>query len=359
MPSADGAFAGALLKWYDRHGRRDLPWQQPRTPYRVWVSEIMLQQTRVETVIPYFQRFMDRFPDVHALADADLDAVLALWSGLGYYARARHLHAAARRVCEVHGGAFPQDLEAVRALPGIGPSTAGAILALAGGQRHPILDGNVKRLLARYRAVAGWPGKRAVEKRLWDHAEAFTPQERVADYTQAVMDLGATVCTPRAPACGACPVAAGCRARQQDEVEAYPAPRPRKTLPTRRTRMLLVAAEDGLLLERRPPAGVWGGLWSLPECEDHESPGDWCARHGLALVDARRWSAFRHTFSHFHLEIEPWRVRVEPAAGGTMEPSGLVWYKWPALAGVGLPAPIRGLVTRLADQPNIADGEHP
>ncbi|HKJ77808.1 MAG TPA: A/G-specific adenine glycosylase [Gammaproteobacteria bacterium] len=350
-------FADAVLAWYDRHGRHDLPWQHPRDPYRVWVSEIMLQQTRVETVVPYFERFMARFPDVGALADAAVDEVLALWSGLGYYARARNLHRAAQRLRDEHGGVFPETLEAVMALPGVGRSTAGAVLALAGDRRHPILDGNVKRLLARHRAVPGWPGHKAVERQLWDAAEAFTPRERVADYTQAVMDLGATVCMPREPDCNACPVAEGCRARQQGAVADYPAPRPRRELPVRRTRMLLVGMEDDLLLEQRPPSGIWGGLWSLPECGADEETDAWCARHGLELVREARWRPFRHTFSHFHLEIEPRRLQVAPAGGGVMEPSGLVWYKCSALAELGLPAPVRGLVERLAEEPNTVDGE--
>lgn len=238
-------FAARLLRWYDRHGRKDLPWQRARTPYTVWVSEVMLQQTQVATVIPYFERFMARFPDVRTLADAPLDAVLAHWSGLGYYSRARNLHRAAQQIRDRHGGVFPEDMDAIAALPGIGRSTAGAILAQALGQRHAILDGNVKRVLTRHRAIAGWPGQSAVERRLWEIAEAETPHARVADYTQAIMDLGAMVCTRARPRCGACPVADDCAARAAGTVSRYPAPKPRKTLPVRQTRMLLVTNGEG------------------------------------------------------------------------------------------------------------------
>ena len=260
-------FARALLAWFDQHGRHDLPWQTDPTPYRVWVSEVMLQQTRVPTVLRYFPGFMERFPDVAVLAEAPLDDVLHLWSGLGYYARARNLHRAASVVRDAHDGRMPDQREALEALPGIGRSTAGAILALAHGQRHAILDGNVKRVLARYHLVEGWPGRSAVLDRLWGLAESHTPRRRVAAYTQAIMDLGATVCTRSRPLCRACPLAESCGALSHGRTAELPSPRPKPTLPERTTAFLILRDSHGrVLLERRPPSGVWGGLWSFPEC---------------------------------------------------------------------------------------------
>ena len=217
-----------MIAWFAQHGRKDLPWQQDPTPYRVWVSEIMLQQTQVRTVIPYYQRFMQAFPDLRALAAAPLDQVLHHWSGLGYYARARNLHRAAQRIRDDHAGRFPEDIEVVMRLPGIGRSTAGAVLSLACGQRHAILDGNVKRVLARFHAVEGWPGKTAVLEQLWALAEAATPQRDVAAYNQAMMDLGATLCRRGTPECPSCPLQSDCRACKLGRQSEFPAPRPRR-----------------------------------------------------------------------------------------------------------------------------------
>ena len=261
-------FAERLLDWFDDHGRKDLPWQRGINPYRVWISEIMLQQTQVQTVIPYYERFMQSFPDLQSLADADIDAVLQHWSGLGYYARARNLHKAAGAIRDNFAGEFPTAFDDVVELPGIGQSTAGAILAIAGNQRHAILDGNVKRVLARHAAVAGWPGKTDVSKQLWALAEARTPQQRVADYTQAIMDLGATLCTRSKPNCAACPVASDCAARIADDVAAYPGRKPKKAKPLRQTTMVIAVNGAAVFLQRRPPVGIWGGLWSLPEVVD-------------------------------------------------------------------------------------------
>ena len=269
-------FGRRVLDWFDAHGRKYLPWKENLTPYRVWVSEIMLQQTQVATAIPYYERFVARFPDLTALADAGLDEVLGLWAGLGYYARARHLHRAARIARDRHGGELPLDSATLRSLPGIGRSTAGAILALAAGQRQPILDGNVKRLLARFAAVEGWPGQARVLAALWELADRYTPAARVADYTQAIMDLGALVCTPRRPRCDRCPLAAGCAAHAQGRQSAYPAPKPRRDSPVRATRMLLLCGLEGeVLLERRPPAGVWGGCGVFPN-----APWRWISAPG-------------------------------------------------------------------------------
>jgi A/G-specific adenine glycosylase len=351
---AGADFSAALLAWFDAHGRKDLPWQRDPTPYRVWVSEIMLQQTQVTTVIPYYLRFMERFPAIAALAAAPLDEVLHLWSGLGYYARARNLHRTACIVRDEYGGAFPADLDAMQALPGIGRSTAGAILALAHGQRHPILDGNVKRVLARYRAIEGWPGRPAVEKRLWQLAEACTPDARVGAYTQAIMDLGATLCTRSAPGCERCPLAADCDARKLGRPTAYPQAKPRQEKPERHSTLLLLSNEAGeVLLERRPPTGIWGGLWSLPEVPpDHaeeERIKDWCRDRLRCRVDRfTTLPELRHGFSHFNLRIRPLHARVLAQDAAIMEGADYVWYNGRSRAH-GLAAPIRRLLAGLAD----------
>jgi A/G-specific adenine glycosylase len=347
--ATDNEFAERLLEWYDRHGRKDLPWQGRGDAYRVWVSEIMLQQTQVATVIPYYERFMARFPDIGTLAGAGIDEVLHLWTGLGYYARARNLHKAAQQILAVHDGRFPMDFDAVAALPGVGRSTAGAILALACDQRHPILDGNVKRVLTRYFRIAGWPGEARVEKRLWEIADRLTPSARVADYTQAVMDLGATVCRRSRPQCDACPHAAACEARRAGDVEAYPSPRPRKTLPEKATVMLLIRKDTGeVLLNRRPPTGIWGGLWSLPEC----APGSDVRAFGrstlgLDIAPGQAWDTVRHTFSHFHLDITPIPAQAVGACPSIMEQAPSVWYNPDSPDTRGLAAPVKRLLERL------------
>ena len=343
------AFQQAVLDWYDRHGRKDLPWQQDITPYRVWVSEIMLQQTRVTTVIPYFRAFMQEFPDVLALAEADQDRVLHLWTGLGYYARARNLHRAAQVIRDDHGGEFPRDVEALASLPGIGRSTAGAIASLAMGLRAPILDGNVKRVLTRFHAVAGWPGERAVEKRLWELAEHYTPQQRVDAWTQAMMDLGATLCTRRRPACDQCPLHQDCQARAAGNPEDYPTPKPKKKLPVRRTLMILAVDPDGrVLLAQRPPSGLWGGLWSFPEAEEEPLAGQVLADLGLeADGPGEHLQGFRHTFSHFHLDIVPLRVPVRPGGNAVADSPATAWVD-PANPGpLGLAAPVKKLLDAL------------
>ncbi|HEY0634879.1 MAG TPA: A/G-specific adenine glycosylase [Gammaproteobacteria bacterium] len=352
---SDASFAKRLLAWFAAHGRTDLPWQHDPTPYRVWVSEVMLQQTQVATVIPYYQRFMARFPEVAALAAATLDEVLAHWSGLGYYSRARNLHRAAQLVRDHHQGRFPEQLAAVMALPGIGRSTAAAILALSHQQPHPILDGNVKRVLSRHHAVAGWPGSPAVEKQLWQLAARHTPQQGVAAYTQAIMDLGATLCTRSRPRCPACPLQEDCHANALGAQAHFPQPKPRKTLPVRAATLLLVHDASGaLLLERRPPAGIWGGLWSLPELPADSTPHAWCSVHHLVMRNSLSHPPLRHTFSHFHLDITPLELRVNDGQGNAiMEAAQRVWYKPPSIAQLGLPAPIR----RLLEQLNLINEE--
>ena len=354
--TAGASFAGALLAWFDRHGRHDLPWQRDPDVYRVWVSEIMLQQTRVAAVIPYFERFTARFPDVEALAAAELDDVLVLWSGLGYYARGRNLHAAARVVATEHGGRFPVTFEGLVALPGIGRSTAGAILALALGLRYPILDGNAKRVLARYHAVAGWPGTPAVRDRLWELADRATPHQQVGDYTQAIMDLGATVCTRTKPACLVCPVAGGCRARAAGEPTAFPLPKPRRPYPTRETLLVVMRDPRGrVLVERRPPAGIWGGLWSFPEASrdlDHRDAADAAARRrGLRVRRLHALAPVEHGFTHYRLRAIPVVVCVEPRSDAVAEDGPGRWLEADAAAAadvdIGLAAPVAAVLSRL------------
>ncbi|NKN32725.1 A/G-specific adenine glycosylase [Marichromatium bheemlicum] len=345
-PPAD--FATAVLDWFDHHGRKDLPWQHEPTRYRVWVSEIMLQQTQVTVVIPYFTRFMARFPDLASLAAAPLDEVLSLWSGLGYYARARNLHRAARTIVETHGGRFPDTLAAVEALPGIGRSTAGAILSLADGQPLPILDGNVKRVLARCFAVDGWPGQSAVLKRLWQLSERCTPHQRTGAYNQAMMDLGATLCTRATPDCAHCPLAARCQALHQGRQRELPAPRPRRTLPERRTRMLVVRnAAGAVLLRRRPASGIWGGLWSLPEIAPDNDPAGWCLdRFNRAPDTVETLPGRRHTFTHFVLEIEVVALGLIAPETDVGE-DGWRWSPPEERTAIGLPAPVADILQRL------------
>ncbi|MEO8466946.1 MAG: A/G-specific adenine glycosylase [Gammaproteobacteria bacterium] len=340
------ALAPRLLAWFDAHGRHDLPWQRERTPYSVWVSEIMLQQTQVGTVIPYYERFMAQFPTVAALAQAPLDAVLGAWSGLGYYARARNLWRGANAVVAEHGGEIPEDFDALHALPGIGRSTAGAILAQAYGQRWAILDGNVKRVLSRYHAVAGWPGAPRVERELWVHAEAHTPRARVADYTQAIMDLGATLCTRARPACTVCPLAEDCVAACSGTQAQYPAPRPRRERRQRQVAVLVVQDPEGrVLLERRPTEGIWGGLYSLPELPAEDSAEAWCERSLGARVAAQRVLAtIEHAFTHFDLDLTPQLLTLAASPSAVMDRPDWLWYTLGTTLAVGVPAPVAALL---------------
>lgn len=344
-----GDFAAALIDWHARHGRHDLPWQRRRTAYRVWVSEIMLQQTQVATVIPYYERFMQRFPDVGSLAAAPLDEVLHLWSGLGYYARARNLHRAAAQIAVQHGGRFPRSFEAVADLPGIGRSTAGAILALSRGQRFPILDGNVRRVLSRHFGVEGAASDRAVLEKLWTLSDECTPAEQVDVYTQAVMDIGATVCVRRNPSCTACPVSATCIARQDGRQHELPSPKPARARRQRHVFMLAAIREDGdVLLERRPENGIWGSLWCLPEFTSAAEAAYHAARM-LQGACARPvpLEPVEHAFTHFDLVITPLLAHCSGSADAPDRAPGL-WYRARAPARLGLPAPIRLLLERLA-----------
>ncbi len=344
-------FADRVLQWFDVHGRKDLPWQLQPTPYRVWISEIMLQQTQVATVIPYFERFTKSFPDIAALAAATEDEVLHLWSGLGYYARARNLHKAAKIVKLVgagHRGIFPTDFDDVLALPGIGRSTAGAILSLSSGARFAILDGNVKRVLARHRAVDGWPGKTSIAEILWEHAETFTPQRRVAAYNQAMMDLGATVCTRSKPRCDECPLQGDCVAADTSRQTEYPGRKPKAVKPLKNTRMLLAHIDGALYLERRPPAGIWGGLWSLPELDEQQGVEDWCRdRLDARPADTAAWNTVRHSFSHYDLDIQPIVVRIDGDSRKVADRNDRRWIDLHSAPQIGLAAPVKILIDRL------------
>ena len=407
-------FGKKLLQWFDKHGRTNLPWQQNISPYRVWVSEIMLQQTQVTTVIPYFERFMEYFPTVTALAAANIDEVLHLWTGLGYYARARHLHKTAKFIQQAYVAKgkmnFPNDIEQLQSLPGIGRSTAGAISSIAFKQPAPILDGNVKRVFTRLFAIEGWPGTPEVNTKLWKIAEEFTPQKRVADYTQAIMDLGATLCTRSQPQCHRCPFETTCLAHQQQRETAFPTSKGvKKSLPIKEVMLLILTNPQGeVLLERRPPAGIWGGLWSFPEFRvttpsaaniaiSHEAslkkarktkpPVKKQQRHqtqssavdrdkittlkdlasaleevcqmkyGLVLKKIAKKSTFRHTFSHFHLDITPIQAIVMPNQQKKqfkiMESSDMIWYKLHQQEAIGLPAPVKSLLDQLSASRDI------
>lgn len=346
MNNPPDIFASHLLDWFDHSGRHDLPWQHPRTPYRVWLAEIMLQQTQVKTVMPYFERFVSAFPTLSDLAGASLDEVLAQWSGLGYYARARNLHATARLCIEQHGGDLPRDHDALVALPGIGRSTAGAILAQAWGDRFAILDGNVKRVLARYHGIGGWPNSPAVEKELWALASAHLPDARMADYTQAQMDFGATLCTRQNPACMLCVLQDDCVALRDGRVEELPTSRPGKPLPERSALVLLAENAAGeVLLQRRPPTGIWASLWSLPEAESHEQAREWFSTHLRGDYDhAEALAEIPHTFTHYRLRMHPLRWQALAARDAVRDNDDLRWVARADLVSLGLPAPIRKLL---------------
>lgn len=338
--------AAKLIAWQKVHGRHDLPWQGMRDPYRIWVSEIMLQQTQVTTVIPYYLRFLSRFPDVAALAGAPLDEVLRLWSGLGYYSRARNLHRAAGAIVE-GGGDFPRSFEDVAALPGVGRSTAAAICVFAFGQRHAILDGNVKRVLARLRGVKGHAGERKVADRLWQEAERLLPRSNLEAHTQGLMDLGAMVCTRTKPRCTACPVHGNCVAFKRGWVGELPAPRPRKRIPHKRTVMLALVRAGEVLLEKRPPSGIWGGLWCLPEVARKTDLESSCLkRFGAHVVEVERLPTIAHGFTHFKLDIHPLRLRVSALTPQAAEP-GVIWLSLEEAREAAIPAPVRRILAGL------------
>jgi A/G-specific adenine glycosylase len=338
-------FSQAVLNWFDEHGRHDLPWQQNKTPYRVWVSEIMLQQTQVVTVIDYYQRFMQRFPDVQSLAAAEQDEVLHYWTGLGYYARARNLHKCAQTVVEEFKGEFPQTVEGLESLSGIGRSTAGAIASISMGKHASILDGNVKRVLSRFHGVEGWPGNKKVADEMWLIAERYTPAKRTGEYTQAMMDLGATLCTRSKPQCQICPLQAQCEAYALDRVKEFPFSKPKKEKPIKSTRMLMLEWDGRILLKQQPSSGIWGGLWIFPMMEvaqpmmEHE-----LLNHKIQSI--HEGDVFRHTFSHYHLDIHPVHIKLAKPMDMIGE-SKQLWYNLKQPDSVGLAAPVKKLLESL------------
>ena len=341
-------FAERVVRWQREHGRSGLPWQGTRDAYRIWLSEVMLQQTQVATVLPYYERFLARVPAVAALAAAAEDDVLALWSGLGYYARARNLHRAARHVVERHGGVFPSGFEALAALPGVGRSTAGAIAAFAAGEVRAILDGNVRRVIARHAGVDGDPSAAATLARLWGEAERRLPAGGIEAYTQGMMDLGADICAPRRPACLACPVALDCVARIEQRIDELPGRRARAAPRRRSVAMLVVVARGEVLLEKRPPSGIWGGLWSLPEADATEDPAASLARHwGIEAAEVRALEPFAHAFTHFTLDVVPWRITPRGSQRLAADRRA-TWLPLDAVAGAALPSPVKALLRSIS-----------
>lgn len=344
--STDQDFSQRLLDWFDLYGRKTLPWQQPATPYRVWLSEIMLQQTQVVTVIPYFLRFTERFPDIHSLANASVDEVLTYWAGLGYYARGRNLHKAAQlMVCEDHAD-LPNDFQDLMALPGIGRSTAGAIMALAYKQPFPILDGNVKRVLARYTAEPRWPGDKQAEADLWHLAEDLLPKQRINDYIQAQMDLGATLCTRSKPRCEDCPLNTDCLAFLAGTPTAYPISKPKKAIPSKQIRWLVFYHDGQLLLEKRPVTGIWGGLWSFPEMAIDAELSLILSEENIS--DFQTLADIRHAFTHYRLTITPLLIQLNQPVLAISDTDHQRWVKIESIASLGLPAPAKTLTQKLA-----------
>lgn len=356
-------FSKKLLTWYDQHGRKNLPWQQDINPYRVWVSEIMLQQTQVKTVIPYFHNFMARFPDVQALADAEQDTVLKHWSGLGYYARARNMHKTAKMVCDEFSGEFPSDLDAMQTLPGVGRSTAAAILSIANNQKQAILDGNVKRVISRVFMIKGWSGKSAVLKKMWELVEQLVPEQRNADYTQAIMDLGATLCTRSKPQCEKCPFNVDCLAYQHNTIIDFPAKKPKKTLPEKYAVMLIIQDHNkAVYMQKRPPVGIWGGLWCFPQFEKEAQAEAWLHDHfslkaHKALMQGEKQEQLVHVFSHFRLTIQPIIIDLNkllnsalktPIKQRVMETDDSLWYNIETEFNGGLASPVQTLLNKLS-----------
>ncbi len=340
-------FSQRLIEWQRINGRHDLPWQLNRDPYRVWVSEIMLQQTQVGTVIPYFERFMVRFPVLAALAQAKEEEVLACWAGLGYYARGRNLHRAARVIAEKHAGAFPRDFDQIVALPGIGPSTAAAISAFVYGERRAILDGNVKRVLTRMFGVDGWTGNKKVENQLWRLSESLLPEEDMETYTQAVMDLGATICTRSSPKCQECPLSIDCTARRENRTSSLPAARPRKALPERSATMLVIRHGRDVLLKKRPAPGIWGGLWSLPEAEadSKEACLQLTGQVPASIIEMPR---LNHVFTHFRLEIQPVMLTLKWLPQLVTDPNS-IWMELDDAIEAAIPKPVKSILQTCAN----------
>ena len=339
-------FSARIVQWQKQHGRHNLPWQGADA-YRVWLSEIMLQQTQVVTVIPYYQRFVESFPTIVALAAATTDEVLSHWSGLGYYARGRNLHKTAKIVVEQYRGDFPRQFEQILELPGIGRSTAAAICALAYHERRSILDGNVKRVLARYLGISGVTSNPTVETLMWLQADALLPQQDVAIYIQAQMDLGATICTRSKPKCGVCPVQSDCVAFLSNRVAELPTPKVRKSVPEKNTTLLLLTHGNDIFLEKREPQGIWGGMWCPPQIDDSFGVADDYVQHnGIAVSERIEMEEFTHTFTHFKLHITPVLLRLN-AKPARVQQTGSEWLDVDTALKSAIPAPVRKLLLLL------------
>lgn len=341
------SFADEVLAWYSQYGRKTLPWQIEKTPYHVWLSEVMLQQTQVATVIPYFERFIASFPTVVDLAKAPIDDVLHLWTGLGYYARARNLHKTAQIIAEKFSGTFPSQFDDVLNLPGVGRSTAGAILSLSQKQHYAILDGNCKRVLARYFAIDGWPGVKTVENKLWDLAEKVTPKQNVDQFNQAMMDIGATICTRSKPKCTLCPLSKNCIAYSTNNWQAFPAKKPKKTIPTKTAYFLILADKNKIWLNKRPPAGIWGGLYCFPQFGHYDELKEWLNKQNIVATELTQLIAFKHTFSHFHLDIVPIYCQIKRYQGCLDDSNGF-WYDFNDPPKIGLATPVNNLLKQLS-----------
>ncbi len=340
-------FSTKLIKWFQVHGRHDLPWQKNPNLYKIWISEIMLQQTQVTTVIPYFKRFMQKFPTITKLANAPLDDILSLWAGLGYYARARNLHKSARIIQNTHGGKFPTQFDDLMALPGIGRSTAGALLSMGLQKAYPILDGNVKRVLARYFAVPGWPNDPKTAEKLWTLSSSLLPKKDIHHYTQGIMDLGATLCTRSNPKCHFCPFSKDCKAYQTQTLDQYPGKRPLKEKPIRQTTAVLILdpKHQRIFLEQRPEKGIWSGLWTFPECNVEVDTTQWCREQlQFSVKPLKNFAPFRHTFSHFHLDIHPEIYCLQAPKRLSKQ-----WHTWKSIQKIGVPAPTKRLLESLID----------
>lgn len=346
MSNLSNNFADAVLAWYEKYGRKTLPWQQEKSSYHVWLSEVMLQQTQVATVIPYFQRFIQRFPTVTDLAQAPIDDVLHLWTGLGYYARARNLHKAAQKIAHDFNGKFPTTFDDVAGLSGVGRSTAGAILSLSQNQHFAILDGNVKRVLTRYFAVDGWPGKKPVENKLWQLSETVTPKIGVAQFNQAMMDIGALICTRTKPKCTLCPVSDKCIANAEQSWDKYPTKKPKQTIPEKTAYFLILQDQQSIWLEQRPPMGIWGGLYCFPQFNTEDELQKWLKDKGIMTSSSQQLISFRHTFSHFHLDIVPIYCNIIKSIACLDEGPGC-WYNLKKPPIVGLATPVESLLKQL------------
>ena len=349
MPNS---FSQKLLKWFQKHGRKNLPWQKNKTPYRVWLSEIMLQQTQVNTVIPYYLKFIKSFPDITSLANAPQDEVLHLWTGLGYYARARNLHKTAQIICNEHAGKFPDSSEALQSLPGIGRSTAGAILSFANGQNHAILDGNVKRILARHYLIEGWTASSKTQKKLWTLIEKITPEKHCDDFNQALMDLGSSLCSRSKPQCQQCPLNTSCKAYKSNLTKCYPTPKAKTIKPEKSTYLLMIMPEmNKILLEQRPQQGIWGGLWSFPQCQTLDDIHYWLDNKQFKTMgEMEFYPEFRHSFTHFHLNITAVKILIKTPEVFTIHEglnNNFVWYQPSKALKLGMPTPITKLISQI------------